>query len=245
MRATTSSILRDLRAVEHERERRLSDSKVGSRVAALKEFQHQRFEQTYSDFLRSERYGQAARFFLDELYGPSDFSRRDSQFARVVPTLVRLFPAEIVDTVGALAELHALSESLDTAMAHQLPPAQVTGIAYVRAWQRIARDGDRRTQIGLTLSIARQLDSLTRRPLLRHSLRMMRGPARTAGLGELQRFLEAGFDSFRAMKGAEEFVGTIETREQALANAMLCADLDADGVTNNSLARALDCLPQP
>ena len=31
------------------------------------------------------RYAGAARFFLDELYGPGDFSQRDAQFARVVP----------------------------------------------------------------------------------------------------------------------------------------------------------------
>ncbi len=59
----------------------------------------------------------AARFFLDDLYGPEDFTRRDEQFARVVPGLVRLFPQEIVGTVISLGELHALSEQFDTAMA--------------------------------------------------------------------------------------------------------------------------------
>ena len=59
----------------------------------------------------------AARFFLDDLYGPRDFSERDAQFARIVPALVRLFPHEIVGTVQALAALHALSERLDSAMA--------------------------------------------------------------------------------------------------------------------------------
>lgn len=66
--------------------------------------------------LESKRYGAASRFFLDELYGPIDFTQRDHQFARVVPALVKLFPWQIVDTVGALAALHALSEALDTQM---------------------------------------------------------------------------------------------------------------------------------
>jgi hypothetical protein len=51
-------------------------------------------------------------------------------------------------------------------------------------------------------------------------LKMMRAPASAAGLGALQRFLECGFDTFRAMArrpdGAEKFLETIQTRESAL-----------------------------
>ena len=38
--------------------------------------------------------------------------------------------------------------------------------------------------------------------MLRNSLRLMRGPAQVAGLGDLQAFLESGFETFRAMRGA-------------------------------------------
>jgi hypothetical protein len=37
----------------------------------------------------------------------------------------------------------------------------------------------------------------------------MRGPARSAGLAALQSFLESGFDTFRGMRGAGEFLSTI------------------------------------
>ena len=68
----------------------------------------------------------------------------------------------------------------------------------------------------MTLDVAASLDRLTRRPLIRNSLRLMRGPARAAGLGELQKFLEKGFDTFKAMNGAQEFMGLVEKRERAL-----------------------------
>ncbi len=42
---------------------------------------------------------------------------------------------------------------------------------------------------------------------------MMRKPAVLAGLGDLQNFLERGYGAFRAMKGAEDFLGTITSRE--------------------------------
>jgi hypothetical protein len=56
--------------------------------------------------------------------------------------------------------------------------------------------------------------------VLRGTLHMMRGPARAAGLGDLQRFLETGFDTFGAMRGAEAFLGAVQSREQALVDAL-------------------------
>ena len=53
--------------------------------------------------------------------------------------------------------------------------------------------------------------------LLRGTLRMMRGPAAAAGLAELQHFLEQGFDTFKSMKGAQHFLGTVRQREEDLA----------------------------
>ena len=41
----------------------------------------------------------------------------------------------------------------------------------------------------------------------------MRRPARLAGFGELQDFLERGFRAFRHMEDASEFLDTIERRE--------------------------------
>jgi hypothetical protein len=193
---------------------------LSEKVGALKEFQQRRFSHTYADLLQSARYGGASRFFLEELYGPSDFSGRDAQFARVVPQLVRVFPSEIVETVATLAQLHALSEALDTAMALHLERPQIAGTDYLGAWKCVDRSSDRQAQIALTLDIAGQLDRFTRKSLLRNSLRLMRGPARLAGLGDLQRFLEKGFDTFRSMHGAREFIEIVNSRERAFVSAM-------------------------
>ena len=45
---------------------------------------------------------------------------------------------------------------------------------------------------------------------------MMRKPAALAGLADLQSFLEKGYAAFRSMKGSDEFLGTITSRELAL-----------------------------
>lgn len=218
-----SRILQHLQAVDRERLRRHDDPALGERVQALKKYQQQRFAGTYADLLASPRYAAAARFFLEELYGPGDFSARDAQFARVVPALVRLFPEQVVQTVDHLAELHALSERLDGEMATALGMDTLSAGAYVRAWQTVGQAAQRQQQIDLTLAVGASLDELTRKPLLRQALRMMRGPATAAGLADLQRFLEQGFDTFKAMRGAQDFLGTVRQREEALAAALFTA----------------------
>jgi hypothetical protein len=189
-------------------------------VQRLKNFQQRRFSHSYADLLASTRYGAAARFFLEDLYGPRDFSERDAQFARIVPALVRLFPRDIVGTVGELATLHALSERLDSQMAHAMTGDEVDGDCYLAAWQTVGDAPARAAQVQHVLSIGRALDRYTRVPMLAASLRMMRKPATAAGLGSLQRFLETGFDTFKAMRGADEFLATIGKREQALMAAL-------------------------
>ena len=63
-----------------------------------------------------------------------------------------------------------------------------------------------------------------RAPLLRHALAVMRMPARAAGLGALQGFLERGVAAFARMRGATEFLDTIDARESALMNAIFAGD---------------------
>lgn len=223
-------ILEPLTQVEHERAQRRADAALGARVLAVKQWQQRRFAHTYADLLASRRYGGAARFFLDELYGPRDFSERDAQFTRVVPALVRLFPHEIVATVTTLARLHALSERLDSTLARHLDGAVVDAAGYLRAWQATGGVEAREQQIALALGVGAELDRHTQRTLLRHALRAMRAPARAAGLEKLQHFLETGFDTFGSMRGASDFLAEVGARERALVAALFAArDLDALG----------------
>ena len=222
-----------LHTVAQLRAARQTDPALADRVLAVKTYQGRRFEQTYADLLASPRYRAAARFFLEELYGPQEFAERDTQFARVVPALVRIFPQEVVHTVEQLGALHALSEALDDACARHLPSgppgppgapsapsAPLDAAAYIAAWQGAGQPQAREQQIVLTQSIGKALEGFTRSRLMRTSLRLMRGPAQAAGRASLQRFLEAGFDAFGAMKGADDFLRWVSERERALAAAL-------------------------
>lgn len=212
-----------LARVAAERATRAADPALGRQVDRVKQYQQDRFRRTYADLLASPRYAGAAKFFLEELYGPSDFSRRDAEFARIVPALVRLFPEDVLRTVESLGALHALSEHFDTAMGRALDTDAGGALAdddYARAWRRCGDAPGRRQQIALVRTVGESIDRLTRVPMLRTSLRLMRGPARASGLGTLQTFLESGFDQFHAMRGADTFLSIIEERETALADAL-------------------------
>lgn len=223
MNAQGQAILGHLQAVAAERRARVVDAQLAGRVREVKRFQHARFEHSYADLLAQPRYAKSARFFLEELYGPGDFSARDEQFARVIPAMVRMFPHEIVCTVANLGELHALSEVLDTAMGRAIAAPALDTDRYGQAWRAVGRVADRERQIVLMLSVGSDLERYTARSLLRHSLRLMRGPAAAAGLGAMQTFLETGFDTFREMRGADFFLQTIADRERRLAAQLFAA----------------------
>lgn len=204
------------------RERTHGNAPLHYATMAIKRFQAQRFRATYADLLGTKEYAAATEFFLSELYSDKDFSLRDAQFARIASALQRFFPASVVATAVAMAELHALTEGLDLAMAdewlaHHPAAHDSDSQRYLGAWQRVGRHTDRQRQLRTVLSIGLELDRLTRMPGLRLMLKMMRRPAQAAGLGSLQNFLEAGFDTFAAMSGpgsnAQRFLKIIESRE--------------------------------
>lgn len=218
MRPSAASILEQLEIVRFERDRREADPKLGIGVELVKRYQQARFVETYADLLGDPNYADACRFFLDDLYGPGDQSVRDAQFARVVPTLCRLFPADVTATVESLARLHAVSEQLDTEMADCMEGPVVTSAAYTLAWKRTGRRDLRGLQLELLLAVGRALQLYTQRPMMRQMLRSMRVPAKVAGLADMQQFLERGFTIFSSMAAPDRFLECIAEREQQYAD---------------------------
>lgn len=219
--APATRILADLEAAAQARGARAADAALARRVQAVQRYQQRRFEASYADLLADRRHARAVRFFIDELHGARDFAGREAQVAGMVPALTLAFSREVVDTVAALAALHALSESLDTDMGRHLRASTVTPQRYAAAWRATGRRTERERQLALTLAVGRRLDAHTRDPWLGGSLRLMRGPALLAGLEDLQHFLESGFDAFASMRSATRFLAAIEQREGAFNAALL------------------------
>jgi hypothetical protein len=194
-----------------------------SALTGVKQLQSRRFAGTYADLLAGPPYAAATRFFLEELYSDHDYAERDAQFARIAGAIQRLFPAQVAATAVTLAQLHALTEELDQAMAQawltQSDPSAGEARLYVMAWRQVGRRADRERQLSVVIELGRQIARLTRTPGLATMLKMMRAPAVASGLGSLQHFLEAGFETFGDVvrrRGADEFLGIVQAREAAL-----------------------------
>jgi hypothetical protein len=213
-----------------ERVRRLHDERrstpaLQSALDALATFQSLRLRSTYADLASQARYAPAIAFFQTDLYGPGDFSRRDADLARIVPSMRRLLPAGVIGIVARAIELSALSHELDRALLARLDAnARPTVARYARAYRASANRADRERQIAWIVEVGRGLDRYVRTPLLTNALKLMRLPARAAGLGALQRFLESGVAGFARMHGADEFLATIFARETALMAAIFAGD---------------------
>ncbi len=199
-------------------------------LASIKQVQSRRFAGTYADLLAGDRYCEAARFFLDELYSEVDYSERDAQFARIASAIQKLLPQHAVATAVSLAELHISTEQLDYAMAHswcaqRREDSRLSSAGqYILAWRKVGHRSERDAQLSAVLAIGRDLDRLTRTRGLRLMLKMMRGPASAAGFSALQHFLETGFDTFsriaRQPGGVQGFLGMIESRESSFISMM-------------------------
>lgn len=225
--ATSAQTIQDaLQLVAQFRQQHASDPALAKAIAEVKRFQARRFQATYADLLHNPRYARAARFFLQELYSDSDYASRDQQFARIASTIAKLFPQPVVATAAALAEVHALTETLDDRMAHAwradslAAPQDSQPARYVRCWRQSGDRAARHHQLDVVLQLGQELDRLTRTRGLRTLLRMMRRPAAAAGLDALQQFLETGFDAFAQMDGAEEFLAQVRQRESEWIRAL-------------------------
>jgi hypothetical protein len=182
---------------------------------ALRIWQANRLARTHADLLENPRYASTASFFLSDIYGPKGLSRHEEEVRRILPLMEKVLPVPGLETVADAIELNALSEFLDAGMVAALKKKvfSLTEAEYVKAYRAVGRRPDRERQIELIAHLGKSLDKLTRKPFIGTALSMMRKPAVLAGLGDFQNFLERGYGAFRAMKGAEDFLGTITSRE--------------------------------
>jgi len=187
----------------------------------LTRWQSQRLGRTHADLLQDARYGPAVRFFLTELYGPRDFSRRDRDLERICPILARALPGRTIHTLALALEMNVLTEELDAALLRVLVEElgfrkDLHEADYAEAYRR-CEDYDRRLrQLELICEIGEELEVVTTRPGICTALRLAGTPARLIGLGELHGLLERGFRAFHHMRGAKPLVEAIVGREKQI-----------------------------
>lgn len=235
MSAIADRLRAELKRVQAQQRLSLNDASVRPRLLALRAWQARRLAASYRDIRNTQPFAAACEFFLADLYGEGDFTDRDRAVERVVPIMLRLLPEGVLASLARAIELNALSHELDYQMAAALPARctraeAITDMDYAQAYRMAAERAARRRQLALLLVLGRELDRLVRKPMLSELLHLCRWPARMAGLGALQSFLERGFDAFGKLGGAGRFLGIILRRERAFMVAIERVLASADGV---------------
>jgi len=221
----TPEDLQHLLARRQQLERQAAaNAELSERLGSLRLWQSQRLEQTYADLRHQSRFAAALDFFLSDLYGPEDFSRRDADLQRAMGKLQRALPARLLDLLGRALELQVLTVELDQQVAAALASTHIDMDSYAAAYRCVGRVEDRRRQINLIVRIGHELGTVVKHRWIGLALRAAHSPAQLAGFGTLQRFLERGFEAFVRMGDAEELFGIIRQRETALMTSLLRAD---------------------
>ena len=208
-------------AARAERAAAASSAQIKADRFAVRSWQQARLAATHAALIDSEKYGPATTFFLTELYSTADLTQRDADIERVIRILAKFLPEKALHTLASALEMDALSERMDNQLAQQLralqvsdKPLDINHESYGIAYRAMGEFDQRLRQIELTREIGLAVDKLSRMPLLRGLLKLMGGPAHASGVGGLHAFLERGYAAFAHMRGGQEFIDTIVTRER-------------------------------
>jgi hypothetical protein len=197
-----------------------ADETFTARLRDLQAWQSERLLHTHGDLAARPRYAPGVDFFVRDLYAPKDFSGRDADIERAYPYMVRTLPRAVLEAAGDAARLYVLSRHLDAGMVTALFEHQeverIDPASYAEAYRICDAFDERAEQIEIIRGLAGRIDRYVRSPIVVGILRMARGPARLAGLSELQDFLERGAGAFHHMGGARDFVATITRRERTI-----------------------------
>ncbi|WP_394223246.1 FFLEELY motif protein [Alteromonas gracilis] len=198
-------------------------------IHQLQHWQCERLLITHDDLAQQKRYKKAMAFFVDELYGPKDFSQRDADLVRVIPKLAKVLPEKAMNAMDDALSLNALSFDLDMAMAQYLnthyPDEPINRDSYAEAYRHVGRKDDREHQIDIISHLGDQLADVIKIRGISMLISLSRRPAKLAGLLALHEFLERGFDAFKAIGDVQSFIQPVLVREKALMQVLLSEDL--------------------
>lgn len=188
----------------------------------IKSFQNKRLESTHQSLLESKDTMQAARFFLDRLYGTQSTHKRDQQVERVIPKAQRILPSVGVEVIQQVIHMDWLAEQMDTSLSLKLrelgyrPHNKLEVDIYLDAFYGVGQFDLRQQQIQSVSIAGERLVKLMRFPMLRTMLSMTRGAAHKANLEEFHEFLAEGVSAFKSLQSPQKFFQRIESEELVL-----------------------------
>ena len=230
MSNTLKKIIQDLQETEQMRQL-ISQQNLTQSVRELQSWQTKRLLVTHHDLWNSKRFKPAMQFFIDEIYGPRDFSQRDIELARVLPNMAKVLPNKGLKSLQAALRLNCLSLELDIALVHELDNKEINRSNYFTCYRQSSNQSKREEQIQLLKDLGLDLAKVVKITGISAILMLSRKPAKVAGVESLHAFLEKGFKSFKKLGEVHDFIDPIINRERELMHLLFAAK----GPTENPL----------
>ncbi|NCP63803.1 MAG: hypothetical protein GW763_06410 [Paraglaciecola sp.] len=215
MTDTSKKIIRHLHGVMTMQE----IAQKGKLLTAIREvqaWQCKRLMVSHAKMYEQARFKPAVEFFVNELYGPKDFSQRDQDIAKVVPKMAKLLPDKALHSLANAIHLNALSFECDFDLAKQLDGRSVDRDSYRRAYVASANQTARAKQITFIRQLGEDLAEVVKMRGISTLLMLSRKPAKLAGVLVLHEFIETGFKAFKQLGDVDDFVVPIVNYEQQL-----------------------------
>jgi hypothetical protein len=185
-------------------------------IQAVQAWQCKRLLTTHQDMYQQKRFQPAVMFFIDELYGPNDFSQRDKDIARLVPKMSKILPDKALQSLASALHLNTLSFELDFNMGKQLKGSKITADTYATAYINCDNVNDRQQQIEFIRTLGNDLADVVKMKGISSLLFISRKPAKMAGVLALHEFLERGFKAFKHLGNVEEFINPVVEKERQI-----------------------------
>jgi hypothetical protein len=197
-------------------------------IRELQTWQTDRLLTTHDDLWNSKRFKPVMQFFVDELYGPKDFSQRDIELKRAVPKMAKIIPNKGLKSLNTALRLNCLSLELDIALVQKLGGDAINRSSYFDCYRQSSKQSQREEQIQLLEHLSLDLPKVVKIPGISVILMLSRKPAKVAGVGVMHAFLEKGFNSFKKIGNVHDFIEPIISREREMMHALFTAKGAAD-----------------
>lgn len=186
------------------------------KIRELQAWQCKRLLASHKNLWTQQRFNPAMQFFIDELYGPKDFTQRDQDIAKVVPKMAKLLPDKALVSLESALHLNRLSFELDFDLANTIKSNPINRETYALAYYQCQNQQSRVQQINFIDALGKDLADVVKIKGISTLLMLSRKPAKLAGVIALHEFLESGYQAFKKLGRVEDFIQPIVNSERQI-----------------------------
>ena len=209
------------------------DPVIAQRLQDVQNWQKERMKYTHEVFFSVPEHHLMTQYFLNRLYGGSDFDILARQIDRIIRNagiVEKIIPASAIRTGFAAVGLAVLAIRLDEEIAIDVlnnhgADAPLTDEIMRQTYLKLDQAHARNHQMDLLDELSLSLDKYVRSALVKSAFKMSKGMAYKYKIDPLYEFIQEGFDAMKPLGSAEEFVKIFSTEERHIIARVHAGDL--------------------